>query len=587
MKRFRRTVCWAIALLALAAGGMGAARAAEGVPGDPVLDALTEKPLMFLRLGSLREALEGVRQTRVGRHAQQEPLMASAADAWRSAVRFGMAVLTDLTDADLERLAGREVALVVLRSAGAPGGAPPVMVVADLGDDARLVERAVREQLVPRCLAANPRLSASVEQTASGTLVRWTEGGRTKGCMRFAGRLLALGPEEVVARLSLSGGSGILASNVAPEGLALGYLDVQALLDMALARMGARERRQFEGTGIPAVSELWSATSVADGAFRDTVVARLTPGTGGLLPALAALQPGQTAAARVMPVSHSALLTCRIESGEKLYEIVEDLVRHNEGEAGLQQFRMGMDQVDRMFAINLEWELLPAIGGEAFVAVRLPTAEQWASGRPPRKADFEPIWGFALRDEQLLRDLVERFGKSTEARQTGWQVMTEGHADLQVHTVSNVTSPVRFALAIVDGYCVCAPEADTVRAVIDAVAAGQVLAGDEQYQAACAALPQDANASVYLDTRPLRQGLLAVSRRRVPEAKQAFLPLLERLVPDVGGYAVAAVGEGDLIRIEGRGDLPALFSFANVLSLGGSVESHKQAARLRSAGMTP
>ncbi|GAH42458.1 unnamed protein product, partial [marine sediment metagenome] len=65
MKRFRRTACWAITLLALAAGGMGAARAAEGVPGDPVLEALTEKPLMFLRLGSLREALEGVRQTRV------------------------------------------------------------------------------------------------------------------------------------------------------------------------------------------------------------------------------------------------------------------------------------------------------------------------------------------------------------------------------------------------------------------------------------------------------------------------------------------------------------------------------------------
>jgi hypothetical protein len=83
---------------------------------------------------------------------------------------------------------------------------------------------------------------------------------------------------------------------------------------------------------------------------------------------------------------------------------------------------------------------------------------------------------------------------------------------------------------------------------------------------------------VYLDTRPLREALLSLLPANVPPKARPYLPLIEGMVPELGGYGSAIVADEAELRLEAYGDVPAAYGFFSVVALGGAIESQKRAA---------
>ncbi|KPK62108.1 MAG: hypothetical protein AMK73_06800 [Planctomycetes bacterium SM23_32] len=249
-----------------------------------------------------------------------------------------------------------------------------------------------------------------------------------------------------------------------------------------------------------------------------------------------------------MPRDYALLASVQIGYGETLYSLIEETVRQNEGEVGVQNFRAGVDQVDHAFAVNVEWELLPTIGSEAFLAVRAPAAEQMARGGKPRPSDLALLIGFAVQDRDALKGLVERFAASPEAAQMGWQLITEGYNGQDYHTLRNIAGPAGFSFAFVDGFVVGSKDAEALKPVLDAVASGEVLGAEPRYLAVSEHLPEVANVRAYVDSRPFREAALLGMERNAPPKARSFVPMLQEAVPDLGGYGLALVGQGDVLR---------------------------------------
>jgi hypothetical protein len=327
------------------------------------------------------------------------------------------------------------------------------------------------------------------------------------------------------------------------------------------------------------MTDIQISTQTSEGGFKDTAVASVDGRPTGVLGALMSLAPGSTDSAGVVPADYSLLASLQVESGEKLFGLIEDTVLEIGGDQALQQFRNGMDQVDQGFAVNVEWELLPGIGHELFLAMRTPDLDMLASGRPPRWADFEPIFGFAVKDQVILTDLVKRFANSPVAMQQGWRLVTVGHGEYEIYTLENMAFNFHLSLAFVGDYCVLSTDRGHVTGALDAVDGGRTLAGDIQYGLSRAQVAKDLNAYVYLDTRPAQEAALALLRQNLPSEAMIWLGTIERVMPSLGGYSLALAAQDSALRAEGYGELPVAFTGLSLLAVSGAVQTQQLMAR--------
>jgi len=557
-------------LMAAVAVGLVLAAHAAGARADagPVLPMLTEKPLVVWRFHNVSGALDAFTETRVGRQVRQSPLLDSILELRRSALCFGAAVLADFSEETVERLLKGEIALVVLPSSGSPDGEPSVALVWSLGDDAAMVRNALEERVIPRLQAGNVRLSVGVEGAGKAALLHVWQGAKSL-YVRVVDGALVLGTAKAVDKFSPSRTVPEWASAEASDGTVSSVLlNLEPVWAAARATGRPDQAERLRASGIAAVRDVRAATAVAAGGFKDTIVARLESEVGGLLNSLISLEPGTSGCASVIPPEYALMAAWQIESGERFYELIEDLVRRTRGEAGLQEFRQTMGSVGLVFGIDVGGELMPAIGNEVFVAVRLPDMATLPAGAAPRKQDVARIFGFAVRDAAALREIIRRFAASAQAQQAGWELTTEQYRDAEVYTLANAIEQSRLCLAILGRFLVCSESADWLKDSVRAVADGRVLAADTQYGAVLAQLPSQTNALFYVDTRPLRELVMAIVRMKGRGEAEAFQPLIEQAVPHLGGYGLAAVYSGDQVRVEGYGDVPAAFLAFNAALLG-------------------
>ena len=59
---------------------------------------------------------------------------------------------------------------------------------------------------------------------------------------------------------------------------------------------------------------------------------------------------------------------------------------------------------------------------------------------------------------------------------------------------------------------------------------------------------------------------------------QAFLPIVQRAMPDFGGYGLVLGGEPGELRIEAYGDVPILFNTFSVAALAGAAATQVEKA---------
>ncbi|MHC4591077.1 MAG: DUF3352 domain-containing protein [Planctomycetota bacterium] len=570
----------ALMMLALSAAWINRTAAAQEAHVEAVLSALTEKPLVVVRGDGLTSVAGAVAETRVGRQVQDSPLLSSLLDCWKSGLHVGAALLADLPGPTVERLMSREVALVVFESSEVAEVPVAAALAVYLGEDAEMVKGAISNVTLPRLKASDPGLSVSGDLTSGdGTI------GLHKGpegvYMRLAGDLLVVGTQAGVEKFRDYGSEPEWLDEVGgPDGMGTFYLDLASLWEQAAEQTAGNpaKAQELARSGLPALRYVQGSTGVVEGGFKDTVVASVDPAVGGFLPAAMALAAGRSRCAGVVPDDYVLLVSLQIESGQELYSLVEEAVRQNEGEAGVQEFHAGMASIEQVFGINVERELLPVIGSEVFFAARLPDIDVLAAEGEPQPRDFAPIVGFATEDAEALHKLVERLAASPQASQSGWRLTTEDYEGTELHTL--YIGLEGFSFAFLDGYCVCAREAPMLRPVISAVAAGDVLADEAQYLAVRRHLPRAVNALAYLDTRPLKGAVMALLPDRVPADARPYLSLIESFVPDLGGYGVAIVADDAEIRLEAYGDVPLAYSFFGALSLGGAVDSQVRAAQV-------
>jgi len=536
---------------------------------DPILSMLPEAPLMMIRVDNPARFSEAVRQTRIGEEVEGSPGLSAALDLVKDLSRLCAAIFMDLPDAVLGRLSGREAALVGFGSAGATDEKPPFALAVYLGGDAQLVKDAFEQKMLPRLQQTGRAVSVSTEQLPGGIVTVLNKGPKEL-CVRFVGDLVTAGSREAVLKFSPTGSAPAwIGPQEAPTGIASAYLNLEPLWARAMARaaQGSEQRQGLQTLGLPAVTSIWSSTTVEEGSFKDEFVAQMGRGAKGLLPGLMALKPGESQCASVVPADYAMIVSLQVESGEKLYGLVEETIKETGGETGLQRFRAGMAQIDQAFAVNLEWEVLPRIGREAFLALRAP-APDMAADRQPGRTDLVQIFGFAVNDIASLKGVFQRFAASPQAAQMGWQLMTEGFDGQDVYTLRNIAGPARLCMAFVGDFLVCSRQPEALRSVISAAGAGKTLANDAQYQATRKHLPPQAAVCAYLDSRPFRPLALSALRSGIGTKAPAFLSLLEGAVPDLGGYGLSVVSEGGALRAEGYGKVPAAFAFLGGASIG-------------------
>ncbi len=550
-------------------------RAEEAASKGPILSALTEKPLIVFHLNGITGAVEAIAQTRVGRQIGESPLLSSALDVWQGGLRLGAAFLADLPEETLHRLLGREMALVVF--APQEPGEELVALVVHLGEDTDLVKGLFKERIIPRLKATNPRLQVQVRRAEGNPIVQLKDGPKG-GYLRFAEDLLIVGPENVLMKFDPAGRTPTrVTEGRGTAQIASVSVNLEPIWNWVMARVAGNPAAaaRLRGMGLLAMTQLQVTTAVEGGGFKDTLVADIGPDAPAQVRARLGIKAGQARSAAVIPAGTALAVSLQIESGERLYALIEDSIRQKQGEAGLQRVRQNLNAVNIVFGVDVELELIPAIGNEVFVAVVPPDADAVLAGEATGD-DFGLTIGFVAKDADKLRDIIQRFAAAPQAVQAGWRLTTDRFQGADVYNLVNDVEQKRLSLAFVEDFLIFSEHEDSVRDALSAVASGKVLAAHPQYQAVVEHLPDKANARLYVDTRPLRKLLMAVLPQQAPQKVKAFLPLIKGTVPHLGGYGIAAVSNEGQLRIEGYGDVPAVFA-AFSLGLGTAADRMKKA----------
>lgn len=570
IRKAGRALATVVALVLISAG---AARAAEPSASDSILSSLGQGALAVVRIGSPADAYGVITTTRLGAEVAEALAPMTPMGMMTSQLRWMAMSTTGLTLSAIERLLERETVVVVFEGDGAPGGAPPLAVALDLGEDVDLVRNAMYERLLPQLVA-----SGGGEETIEATQVIRLQAGPQGPYLRLAGHLLIIGSREAVLRFQPSGSpSAWPAEPESPDVLAATFVNLARLLE--LVEQGALgNASDLAAIGLLAVDDVRAATVIEDGGFMDTIVADVRPDGEGFLAKALALAMGEARAPAVVPRDYALYASMQIESGEAIFALIQDLVRQTGGEAGMNQFRFGVDQVDLAFGVNVEWELLPTIGNEAFVAIRMPDFASLPPGTGPQQQDFAPIFGVTVRDEAALLKLVERFTDSIFAQQWGWQLGNDSHEGIEFRMLESAFQPVQIAFAFIEGFVVISLDSEVMRDVVAAIAHDDTLDTDPERRAVEGRLPAGGHARLYLNPGPVQEVLMALLSRAPSQPSNPLMPMLAQLIPHLGGYGVAAAGADGQLHIVAYGDVPAAYSLVSVLSIVGIADAQEKAA---------
>ncbi len=549
-------------------GGRAADDAPQSPGTNPILANLTQRPLAVLSVESPAASLRAVAGTRVGTCIADSLTTSPELSLWLSQLRWMASNLTGFPDATLERLLGRHAALVVFEGDGAPGRPVPWAVALYLGEDTELVNNALHGQFISWLRASNPALTVTSEQVAGGGIVS-VDDGTKEVCLRVAGDRLLVGTREAVLKFEPSAAAPPAShEQQTPEHVASTSFDLGAIWRQTFRRMARNPEKvkELRGMGLPAISALRIRTGVADGGFTDTLIAEVGPQEQGFLPRVMALKPRRARAAALVPQDYGLLASLQIESGEALYSLVEGIVRLNKGEAGVEEFKWQLDQLDVALTVNVQWELLPVIGSEAFLALRTPRAEAWARGAKLQFEEFEPVFGFEVKNEDGLAELVRRFAHSFAMQSQGWQLSSNAHRGTAFQILENIYGGERIAFAFLEGFVVCSLEVAPLQGVIAAVTEGRALADDPEYRVMCDRVQGVGNAWVYISAGPAREFLTGLLSRVESPGAQPLVSVLRQGVARLGSYGIQAARTGEQIRVEAYGDVPGVFTFFSLLA---------------------
>jgi hypothetical protein len=265
------------------------------------------------------------------------------------------------------------------------------------------------------------------------------------------------------------------------------------------------------------------------------------------IPFLPVLLSGPSIAAEapaVLPAGTEIFLSASLDLPQ-MYDYVASLMKIAEvlpaQEEGKDKYGEQLLAFEKTNDFRIREELIAALGNE--IAVSLP-GRQFFGSRASVQLDDAPSSGgpivvIALNDKEGLQKLLPRVLNAIGFAGATEQSMTEKHGQVEVLTFSNGT------LAFIDRFLVGAPDAATMRRVIDAYNSGETLANSKGFRDATSWHSKQAIGQIYIANEMLK-GMFAEVTRSIEDiddpAVRAYLMTLD---PEPGAVTHLATRESD------------------------------------------
>ncbi|HEV2879812.1 MAG TPA: DUF3352 domain-containing protein [Pyrinomonadaceae bacterium] len=253
-------------------------------------------------------------------------------------------------------------------------------------------------------------------------------------------------------------------------------------------------------------------------------------------------------AAAVLPASTDIFLSVSLDLPQmydyvaSLMKIADFLPTPEENEKG--KFAEQLTAFEKTNNFRIREDLLAALGNE--IAVGLP-GNQFFGGRSMTRiigdADAAPPSGpiivVALNDREGLQKLLPRVLSAIGFAGATEQSIIEKHGQVEVLTFSNGT------LAFIDRFLVGAPDAATMRRVVDAYNNGETLANNEHFRDATSWQSRQAVGQVYVANEMLKSMFAHLTKSVEDIEDPALRAHVMQLDPDPGSITHLATRESN------------------------------------------
>jgi hypothetical protein len=248
----------------------------------------------------------------------------------------------------------------------------------------------------------------------------------------------------------------------------------------------------------------------------------------------------------VMPAGTDIFLSVSLDLPQ-MYDYVASLMKiadfvptQEEGKAKFGEQLLAFEKTNNF---RIREELIAALGNE--IAVGMPGTQLFgnAARKPPvgdsTSSPSGPIIAIALNDKESLQKLLPRALRAFGLAGATEENVVEKHGQVEVLTFSNGT------LAFIDRFLVGAPDAASMRRVIDAYNNGETLAGNQSFREATSWQSGQAVGRVYVANAMLKAMFEEVTRSIQDIEDPSLRAYLMRLDPEPGALTHLATRESN------------------------------------------
>jgi len=445
---------------------------------------------------------------------------------------------------------------LVATDSGGPGRAPVLLL--DASQSRADLEKLLKETVETTLKAKQPAVTFGDERYQDLPL-RIVNGPSGTAAYGFLGDAMAIGEPAGVKKLIDARARRPLASNEAfaavraglavPRGL-VAYLNVARILadHRGILDGNPELARRLDDAGLSHAQWLAFSSAFDGRGVRD----RLHLYTGdkkiGLVRLLGSLSPGTSAAATVLPKECPLVAALTFKDGPELWRAIVKFIEEGGDAEGLARLDEGKRNVLLQFGINLDEDLVAALGGEVFLAANPDFAAEFAAKRRmPTNKDFAFLLGLRVAKPEALKTIIHRVIASQPVVGQGVERKVEPYQGVEINTLVLPGAEVRPAYAFVGDYLLIARSDAVLRRCIDAHATGQSLAAAPRYRAVAEKMTGKHNAFLFVDIESLLVAAIA-GGQAPPEGQPASLPV--QLAGQLRGVCASLVGEKDGVRVE-------------------------------------
>jgi len=561
---------------------------------NPIEKTVPADALLFIQATDIPSIEKAFQETTLAAAINESEMADAARDLVRDLLRFISIYATDVSYAEMKKMLGRNIGLVVFEPADDRSNAPTALLF-DISHCAAEFREKLEKRIKPRLQMLSRTESFAPETIEGFTIETLSLPNGKRLSFVVKDDVLVMGDKDAISRILKGAVSNPVYTNAVkpvfvPAGLNF-FLNVDAIWQGKEAEWteDPTARTRLDALGVTGIRAVAASSTFEGTGIRDRFFVSAPAPRSGILDHFCKQPAQEPRSVKLVPRDCSLYLTVQTGGGKALFDAVKNTIAQVKGDQALFGFEQFKIAIIQNTGVDIEQDIIGQLGNEFFVAADLRGLA--AGGRTIENISL--LVGFEAPDKARLQGAIGQIIFSDYAIRNGITLDTYKYKGTDIHAISLPQRPqLQPGYTFIDGFFVLSPKVKAIEKLLDARDAGETLAQSENYKVVFGKISPRSNLLLYINIPQLLTAVAPKLQQSAPKNAQPLLAAVTALTEKLGGLGLTLTATeqgivGDSYSTSGGPVLLLSLAWLDRLrkprDVQRIVDAHKRMARIRKA----